>query len=104
MRAGQRNKLIEIHSFTITEDDFGQVTKTYSLLKTVWAGVKSISETEPETGGKYEGRSIYEFKLRYTSLSKLDRIVWNGMNFEISEILNVRQRNTELIVRAVSDA
>ena len=103
MRAGKLRDLIEIHSYTSVLDDFGQPTKTYTLLKKAWSEAVPLSGTEPETGGKYEGRTIYQFSIRHTTIDMKNRIVFNGQNFEIFEILNQGGRNIELKIKAVLD-
>jgi SPP1 family predicted phage head-tail adaptor len=103
MRAGKLRNKIEIHNHTAVVDDFGQAVKTYSLLKTVWAEAMPLSGSEQETGGKYAGRTIYQFSMRYTAVDYKNRIVFDGKNFEIFEILNQGSRNIELTIKAVLD-
>ena len=62
-----------------------------------------MSASESETGGKYEGRTIYQFTIRHTTIDTKNRIVYNGQNFEIFEILNSSGRNIELKIKAVVD-
>jgi SPP1 family predicted phage head-tail adaptor len=104
MRAGKLRDKIEIHSHTSAVDDFGQSVKTYALLKPVWSEALPISANETETGGKYEGRSIFQFTIRYTTgVSNKNRIVFGGQNYEIFEVLNTEARNVELKIKAVLD-
>lgn len=62
-----------------------------------------MSANEQETGGKYAGRTVYQFSMRYTAIDYKNRIVFNGQNFEIFEILNQGSRNIELKIKAVID-
>ena len=103
MRAGNLRNKIEIHSHSSTADDFGQPVKAYSLLKTVWAEALPISANETETGGKYEGRAIHQFTIRFTAITNKNRLVFNDQNYEIFEILNTGGRNAELKIKAVLD-
>ena len=103
MRAGKLRNLIEIHSYTATLDDFGQQAKTYSLLKQAWAEAIPLSGAEAETGGKYEGRTTYQFSIRHTTINMQNRIVFNSQNFEIFEIINQFGRDIELKIKAVLD-
>lgn len=102
VRAGRLKESIEIWRYTTTRDDYGQETKTYTLLSTVRAEAKDLSESEKETGGKYEGRELVEFYLRYTDINKSDRIVWNNQNFEIIEVINKFNRNVDLTIKAIT--
>ena len=104
MRAGKLRDLIEIHSYTSALDDFGQATKTYTLLKKAWAEAIPVSGTELETGGKYEGRTTYQFSIRHTAIDIKNRIVFNNQNFEIiPPIKNAGGRDIELVIQAVLD-
>ena len=103
MRAGKLRDLIEIHSYTSAKDDFGQSTKTYSFLKDAWAEALPISGAEIEYGGKYIGRAVYQFTIRYTAINNKNRIVFDSGNYEIFEILPQGGRKVEMKIMAALD-
>ena len=103
MKAGILKDSIEIQRATIGLDDFGQQIKTFALLSTQRADVKVIEETENQSGGKYDGRTKYQVKIRYTDVTKKDRIVWDSLNLEITQIIDPSRRRTELKITAYSD-
>lgn len=100
MRAGRLNQSVSIYEYSSAQDAYGQESKTYTLRETVRAEVKVISENENENGGKYVGRTAYRVTMRYTTLSKQNRLVWGSENLEISEIVDPSHRRRELVVKA----
>ena len=100
LRAGRLREVVTISRPTENQDGYGQAVKTYATVKTIRAAVRQVSGTEIETGGKYEGRDIYEFTLRSESINKTDRLVWLQNNYEIIQIVNVSERDRVLKIRA----
>jgi len=103
VRAGRLTESIQIYSYTSTQDSYGQETKTYTLTSTVRAEVKTLSESENENGGKIDGKSVYQFYLRYTDINKKDRITWNGRDFEIIEIITFGNRRGDMKIKAATN-
>ena len=103
MRAGRLNQSVEIHRSTSAVDSYGQQTKTFALLATVRAHVKVVSESENESSGKHDDRTIYKITMRYTDITKRDQIHIDGEVLEVVDVVDPSHRRTELHIRAVSN-
>lgn len=102
LRAGRLREVVSIKSASSVQDGYGQAIKTWSTSATTRAAVRQLTETEIETGGKYEGRTVYEFTIRNQTVSKENRLYWNGSDYEIlGEPKNISERDRILKIRAV---
>lgn len=103
MRAGRLNRSVAIQGYTETQDSFGQVQRVYTTRDTVRAEVRPMNETESPAGGKYDGRTGYKITMRYTTITKKDRLIYDGETLEIAEVVDPSMRRRELNIKAYSD-
>lgn len=106
MRAGQLRKRVAIQSYTATQDAYGAETKTWTTQRTVWAGV------EPLTGREYlEARATtqtvtHRFRMRRQpdfDVTPTMRLSYDGRTFDIESVLNIGERDREIVVMAVEN-
>tara|TARA_Y100000593_G_C4122066_1_gene243200 strand:- start:173 stop:547 length:375 start_codon:yes stop_codon:yes gene_type:complete len=69
LKAGELDTPIDVYTNTSTQNDFGEITKSKSLLKTIWAklmltGTKGNEKTEDDT---IRAESKVNFLVRYDS-------------------------------------
>lgn len=69
LKAGELDTPIDVYTNTSTQNDFGEITKSKSLLKTIWAklmltGTKGNEKTEDDT---IRAESKINFLVRYDS-------------------------------------
>ena len=100
IRGGRLREQIAIKAYSEAADGYGQMVKTYTTRETVRAEVKQLSGTEESQGGQYQGRGIFQFTIRDTTLAQVDRITWNGNDYEIIEIIERMHRGRVLTVKA----
>lgn len=100
IRGGRLREQVEIKAYTEAADSYGQMIKTYTTRETVRAEVKQLSGTEETQGGQYQGRGMFQFTIRHTTLAQADRITWAGNDYEIIEIIERMHRGRVLTVRA----
>tara|TARA_R100000084_G_scaffold77012_1_gene34950 strand:+ start:399 stop:773 length:375 start_codon:yes stop_codon:yes gene_type:complete len=67
LKAGELDTPIDVYTNTSTQNDFGEITKSKSLLKTIWAklmltGTKGNEKTEDDT---IRAESKVNFLVRY---------------------------------------
>lgn len=104
MRAGRLRETVTVQTYTESQDAYGQASKTWAAAGTRRAEVKPMFESsEAEHGGKYEGRSMYKFTMRFVDIDQSARLVWDSRNFEIIEVINTMARDRETIIKAVED-
>ena len=100
IRAGRLREQVAIKAYTEAADSYGQAIKTYTTRATVRAEVKQISGDEESQGGQYQGRQLMRFTLRDTTLTQLDRLTWNGNDYEVIEVIERMHRGRVLTVKA----
>ena len=99
MRAGRLNQSITIQRYTKTRDSYGQETRSWADLLTVRAEVKTDLETENNSGGKVDGQTRYKVMIRYTDITKKDRIIWSGKTLQIKQVVDPSNKRDTLILQ-----
>lgn len=100
IRGGRLREQVAIQAYTEAADSYGQLIKTYTTRETVRAEVKQLEGTEEDQGGQYQGRQTLRFVMRDTTLTQLDRLTWNGNDYEIIEVIERMHRGRILTVKA----
>ena len=100
IRGGRLREQIEIKAYTEAADAFGQMVKTYATRATVRAEVKQLTGTEEDQGGQYQGRGLFRFTIRDTTIGQIDRITWDGNDYEIIEVIERMHRGRVMTVKA----
>ena len=100
IRGGRLREQIEIKAYTEAPDGFGQMIKTYATRATVRAEVKQLTGTEEDQGGQYQGRGLFRFTIRDTTVTQLDRFTWNGNDYEIISVIERMHRGRVITVTA----
>ena len=102
MRAGRLRETVTIQTAAESQDSYGQAEKTWSGTTTRRAEVKPMFQSaESPHGGKYEGRAMFQFTMRYIDIDQAARLVYDSRNFEIVEVINKMERDRETIIKAV---
>jgi SPP1 family predicted phage head-tail adaptor len=79
----------------------GQDVHSYADWKTRWAGIDPMKGTELFTAQQTEASSEIVFKIRYlTGVTPKHRIRWDSRSFDIKSIVNIANRNRELLLYA----
>ena len=105
-QAGQLDRRIVIQGFTTSTDAFGQVTRTFSTLATVWAKVEEKVGSEKENGEMISATKMVDFYIRFRSdINEQMRIVYNNKTYKIKAIQNADAREAFQMIRCeYSDA
>lgn len=99
MRAGLLDRTITIERVTEGTTDTGAVSRTWNTLATVRAAQvqMSIDEMQRQNGATTE--DVITFKIRYRDITLADRIVFDGLPYNVKQIRDVgpgRRRVLEL--------
>ncbi len=83
MRAGKLRNIVELQEKVVTRGAYGQENVTWATKITVRASINYLSGKEGFTSEQFWGKNIVQFTLRYTDLSVIDRILYDGRIFDI---------------------
>ena len=72
IKSGELDTPIDIYSFTNSQNEFGEITQSKTLLKTVWAKLMVKSGNEGVKDDIIVGTSKTNFLIRYDSDLQLD--------------------------------
>ena len=101
---GRMNQQITFQRATATADGIGGSTTAWANLTsnaTVWAAVVAKSGREAMTEGRMTASFVVLFTIHNRDdLTELDRIVWNGANYNIRGIRREGGRALPLVIEA----
>jgi len=103
MKAGELTHRIEIQAIGTTRGAAGEVVDTWSTETngTVWASIKPGSGREFFNAKQINAELTHIIKMRYYSgLTPAKRILFGTRIFNIEDIRNTDEHNTEMIVNA----
>jgi SPP1 family predicted phage head-tail adaptor len=105
IRAGELDKRITIQSYTTTQNSYGEETKSWSDLVTVWAAVEPLQGREYWAAQKVNAELTVQFRIRYRAgITPKMRVYYDSRYFYIISGVNPKQRNEELILLCKEDA
>lgn len=108
MYKGRMDRRITIQRATETRDDFNNVVKTWSTLKTVWAEKRDVSDSErissQEVGADITTRFWIEWYRDLEDLNPKDQLVYNGNTYRITAVKEMgRKQGMEITASARTD-
>jgi SPP1 family predicted phage head-tail adaptor len=97
MRAGRRNKRVELQSKAFTDDGMGGGTEAWTTYATVWAAPKPLRGAERYAAQQIEAseEGVWEILYRSGVLPK-HRVKYGSRVFEITAVINPFERNHTL--------
>ena len=100
MRSGALNKRITIQSAVTSSDGMGhEKIDRWEDEKTIWAGLRPALGREYTDNQQTESQISHEIRTRYRSGITTDkRIKFGDRYFDIVSVINVRERNRELVL------
>jgi len=103
MRSGLLRHKIIIEESTLAADSFGEMIETWSTYETTWAFVEPLQQGDKFFSGDREIADLtHKISTRYQSgwvpntLTQM-RVNYNGRYFDIQRMVNVDERNNEVI-------
>lgn len=100
MRAGRLKHRIAIQTASESRGATGQVTRTWTTVKTVWAAIEPVKGEERTAAGGVEARRTHTIILRYGAypdLTSACRFVFGPRVFEIRAAVNSFEGNYEWV-------
>ena len=88
IRPGRMRERITVQSMVETSNDLGEVERSYTNVKTIWADVRAQNSFEQQNNNKLELQSTYSIRIRYTpDITATTRILWKTKSLEVTSIL-----------------
>lgn len=104
VRAGDFRNPITIESTSELNDAYGEPDKTWSTFATTWAAIEPQIGKEFFDASQVNAELVTRFRLRYhAGITPAMRVVYNSRNFNIESIVNINERNIELILTCIED-
>ena len=105
IRAGSYRHMIKVESATTTRDKYGDTPETWALWPKGSDGLRKASVTplgggETSIGGALVFVGTFEVRTRYRSgFTAGMRITYNSRVMNISQVVNVGERNREIVLQ-----
>lgn len=102
MEAGKlRHRLILQQDSGTTQDASGQTTSNWTEVLTVWADIQPTGGVERFRGNQMQADTTHLISIRYLdAVTTQMRGVFKGRTLEFVNVLNVGERNIELLIQA----
>lgn len=93
MNAGRFDEPVELWSYSVDQNEYGEPIKTWTKYADAWAKVDAISGSELVQAEKREHQQLFYFTLRYDpSITVYDQIKYNGFMHKIVTITELSRR------------
>lgn len=104
--AQELNRKITFQAFTITQDPVtGEITESWTDHVSVFAKVEPLVGREYFAAAAVQAEDTTKFTMRFRGdLDTAMRIVFDGQNYNITSIQNIRSSNRETLIYARATA
>ncbi len=102
MRAGRKDRRIEIQALTTSKSDFGSDNETWTLYKEVWACYIPVIGKESYSSNQVNSGITVNFRIDYIAgiSARTHRIIYAGMIYDIFSVLEIEGRKQTLEIGA----
>lgn len=101
MRSGSLRHKIDIKTYTEIKNEYGEIIKTWVSFAVSYASVTPVSGKEYFESKKTNASITHKIKIRFINgITPLMKIFYDGREFEIDSVLNIREENKELLIMA----
>ena len=96
---------VTIQAYRKSRDSYGAEVETWIDLHTgVWASIEPLIGREYMAAKQLTAEVSHKIRIRYIAgLLPTMRIAWGDREFEIISIINVAERNKEIVIMATED-
>jgi len=99
MSAGRRDKLVTIQRRGDDQDSTGQVLETWSPQSTIWASIAPVAGREYFNASGERAEVTHKIGIVYgPTVAPRDRITYGSRIFDIKSVINLQERNRELLL------
>jgi SPP1 family predicted phage head-tail adaptor len=101
MRAGLLRHRVAIQNPSMSVDNFGGRSASFSTAETVFASIDPVRGTELQNADQTKARITHKITMRFTSnVSATSRLVHDSRTFEVVEFLNRREIDQMIEIQA----
>lgn len=103
MRTGLLRHRVEIQALTVTEDEIGNQVEEWVKVAEAWAAIEPIQGNEKLTAAYMQAETTHKVTMRPPGIeiTPAHRIIFGSRIFEIESVINVEERNRELVLMCV---
>ena len=99
MRAGKLRHKVTIKSREASQDEYGEVTYTWSTAARAWANIEPLAGRELLHAQQVNAELTHRVTMRYMSgVDPTDRIAFGSRTLEVVSVINPDERNKELVL------
>ena len=103
MEIGKLNKRITFQSFTTITNDYGFEIQEWADYTTVWASANNLNGREYFAAQAVQAEKTVKFTIRYNkNINESMRIIFEGNNYDISSIDNIKYGNEFMEIKALA--
>ena len=97
------NKRITFQNSTIIINDYGFEIQDWSVYATVWASVSNLNGREYFAAQAVQAEKTVKFTIRFNkNINESMRIIFEGNNYDISSIDNIKYGNEFMEIKALA--
>lgn len=97
LEAGRLDKRVTLQAHGITQDANGTPVEGWSDVATVWAAVEPLSGREFFAAAQVQAEQMQRITIRYrTGVTTAMRVAWAGRLFDITAVIDWRERHEAL--------
>ena len=106
MRTGKLRHRVEVQRYATSYDPEGEPIQEWQLLAKAWAAIEPLKGEEYLAAMSTQARVSHKVTMRplAATISPADRIIYNGRILEIESVLNLEERDRELVLMCVEKA
>lgn len=105
MRAGELRHLVTIQQAAISQGTDGAAVETWSTFATVYASVEPLVGKEMFASKQVQSQTTHRIRIRHLAgVTSSHRVLFDGRVFNITEVLNLQERNAEMQILAFEGA
>lgn len=98
MRAGTLRKRVELQTPTERRNEYGEPEFIWNTSATRWVGIESVDGRESFENNKVGGMVTHKITMRYESgVTPKMRFLFGSRVFNIGSVINMNERNKELL-------
>ncbi len=96
MRAGRLRHYVSHQTRTTEPNEFGEAELTWVESGKIWASIEPLVGNELHRARQVDAATSHRIRVRHRDVSVMDRIAYGARVFEITAVIDVRERGREL--------
>ena len=104
LQAGKLRHRVAIQRATESRNALGESILTFATIATRWAEIRPLSGKESDIAKRIDARTTHKIVIRYyEGLKTSDRFLWNSRYFNISDIINILERDKLMVCTCIEE-